>query len=188
VERADGYLETSFLPGRAFTSPADFNAQLASWLALANRRHHRRIDCRPADRLGADLAAMVELPPVAPQTGWRASTRLPRDHYVRVDTNDYSVHPSAIGRRVEVAASLDQVTVTCGGHTVAVHERCWASHQTITAPEHERAARVFRRQHHLAPARPAQHPKVTEVQQRKLADYDRLLGLTGDDPDQEVAV
>ncbi len=28
VERANGYLETSFLPGRSFASPADFNAQL----------------------------------------------------------------------------------------------------------------------------------------------------------------
>jgi hypothetical protein len=28
VERAKGYLETSFLPGRTFTSPADFNTQL----------------------------------------------------------------------------------------------------------------------------------------------------------------
>ena len=28
VERANGYLETSFLPGRRFASPADFNAQL----------------------------------------------------------------------------------------------------------------------------------------------------------------
>jgi len=25
VERANGYLETSFLPGRSFTSPADFD-------------------------------------------------------------------------------------------------------------------------------------------------------------------
>ena len=33
VERANGYLETSFLPGRTFTSPADFNAQLWAWLA-----------------------------------------------------------------------------------------------------------------------------------------------------------
>jgi hypothetical protein len=29
IERANGYLETYFLPGRAFTSPADINAQLA---------------------------------------------------------------------------------------------------------------------------------------------------------------
>ena len=49
---------------------------------------------------------MLTLPPVAPATGWRASTRLPRDHYVRVDTNDYSVHPAVIGRRIEVLADL----------------------------------------------------------------------------------
>jgi transposase len=28
VERANGYLETSFLPGRSFNSPVDFNSQL----------------------------------------------------------------------------------------------------------------------------------------------------------------
>jgi hypothetical protein len=31
VERANGYLETSFLPGRSFTSPADFTTQLTGW-------------------------------------------------------------------------------------------------------------------------------------------------------------
>ena len=38
VEWANGYLEASFLPGRSFASPADFNAQLADWLPVANRR------------------------------------------------------------------------------------------------------------------------------------------------------
>lgn len=47
VERANGYLETSFLPGRGFTNPADFNSQLANWLARANRRQHRRLNRRP---------------------------------------------------------------------------------------------------------------------------------------------
>ena len=93
VERANGYLETSFLPGRGFTSPADFNAQLTGWLVRANTRQHRVLGCRPADRWDADKAAMLGLPPVAPVTGWRLSTRLPRDYYVRVDSNDYSVDP-----------------------------------------------------------------------------------------------
>jgi transposase len=48
VERANGYLETSFLPGRSFASPADFNAQLAGWLALANQRPRRALGCAPA--------------------------------------------------------------------------------------------------------------------------------------------
>jgi transposase len=50
VERANGYLETSFLPGRSFASPADFNAQLAGWLERANQRHwgrRRTLAARP---------------------------------------------------------------------------------------------------------------------------------------------
>ena len=47
VERLHDYLETSFLPGRGFTSPGDFNAQLQQFLARANTRHHRVLGCRP---------------------------------------------------------------------------------------------------------------------------------------------
>jgi transposase len=115
VERANGYLETSFLPGRTFHSPADFNAQLADWLALVNQRPRWVLGCAPADRIEADRAAMLPLPPVAPVTGWASSLRLPRDHYVRLDSNDYSVHPAVVGRRVEVAADLERVWVACDG-------------------------------------------------------------------------
>jgi hypothetical protein len=76
VERAHDHLERSFLPGRVFTSPGDFNAQLQDWLAVVNRRTRRALGCAPTDRIGADRAAMLALPPLAPATGWRASTRL----------------------------------------------------------------------------------------------------------------
>ena len=94
IERAHDYLERSFLPGRTFTVPADFNTQLQAWLAVVNTRTRRALGCAPTDRITADRAAMLALPPVAPATGWRASTRLPRDHYIRMDSNDYSVHPA----------------------------------------------------------------------------------------------
>jgi transposase len=45
IERAHDYLERSFLPGRTFSSPADFNTQLAGWLATANRRVRRVLGC-----------------------------------------------------------------------------------------------------------------------------------------------
>jgi hypothetical protein len=51
---------------------------------------------------------MLDLPPAAPVTGWRITTRLPHDHYVRVGSSDYSVGPSVIGRAVEVAAGLEE--------------------------------------------------------------------------------
>lgn len=47
VERANGYLETSFLPGRVFTSPGDFNDQLVQWLPRANARVLRSLHERP---------------------------------------------------------------------------------------------------------------------------------------------
>jgi hypothetical protein len=47
VERRNQFFETSFMPGRDFASPADFNAQLAGWLALANARVVRTIKARP---------------------------------------------------------------------------------------------------------------------------------------------
>jgi transposase len=173
VERANGYLETSFLPGRSFTSPADFNAQLAGWLALANTRPKRVLGCAPAVRVEADKAGMLGLPPVAPVTGWRSSLRLPRDHYVRLDGNDYSVHPAAVGRRVEVVADLDRVWVRCDGRVMAEHDRCWARHQTITDLVHLEAANALRLRR-LAVLPPSAQ---TEVEQRALTDYDDAFGL-----------
>ena len=99
VERFHDYLERAFLPGRTFTSPADFNVELVGFLARANIRQHRALGCRPADRIDADRAAMLALPPVPPVVGWAQDTRLPRDHYVRLDGNDYSVHPAADPRQ-----------------------------------------------------------------------------------------
>ena len=140
LERVHGYLETSFLPGRSFAGPADFNTQLGEFFDRANRRWRRTLGCAPVDRLAADKAAM---PPVAPATGWRASLRLPRDYYVRLDSNDYSVDPAVIGRRIEVIADLDRVRAFCGGQVVADHERIWARHQTLTDPAHWAAAQAL---------------------------------------------
>jgi transposase len=175
IERAHDYLERSFLPGRSFTGPADFNAQLQAWFAVVNTRPRRVLGCAPADRIAADRQAMLALPPVAPVTGWRSSSRLPRDHYIRFDANDYSVHPGVIGRRVEVVADLARVRVFCEGRVVADHERVWAAHQTISDPEHVAAAKQLRRAR-VGVLRPAGEP---EVEQRPLSDYDEALGLDG---------
>jgi transposase len=175
IERAHDYLERSFLPGRAFASPADFNTQLQQWLAIVNTRQRRALGCAPTDRITADRQAMLTLPPVAPVIGWRSSTRLARDHYVRLDSNDYSIHPAVIGRRIEVIADLHGVRALCDGRVVADHERVWAWHQTISDPEHVAAARALRRDR-VGVLRPVAEP---DVEQRALSDYDTALGLDG---------
>ncbi len=171
IERNNGYLETSFLPGRSFEDLSDFNRQLGSWLVKANNRIHATTKVRPAEAACEDRGAMLGFPSVLPDTSWRFSTRLPRDHYVRVATNDYSVNPRFIGRRVDVRVTLDEVIVTCDGTEVARHRRCLAKHQSLLAPEHARVLRAMR-----AEARAAED-FTAEVEVRDLSVYDRIAGV-----------
>lgn len=187
VERHNGYLETSFLPGRTFSSPGDFNTQLADWLPTANARTVRSLGGRPVDHLPVDVAAATTLPPVAPTTGLRTRVRLGREYYVRVDACDYSVDPAVIGRFVDVAADLERVRVTCQGRLVADHARCWARAATITDPVHVQAAARLRtawqddeRQRARAAAR--HHGDGHHVPLRVLTDYDALFGVDFDTP------
>jgi transposase len=173
VERANGYLETSFMPGRSFSGRDDFNTQLADWLEnRANVRVHSGLRCRPSERIDEDVAAMMALPPVLPDMDAHRDLRLPADHWVRHHTNDYSVHPKAVGRRVHVKVDDTTVTVTLGKETVACHDRVLASHVTITDPAHDKARRAARA---LAEA-PKAAPGTEEVEQRNLAVYDQATG------------
>jgi transposase len=181
VERHNGFLETSFLPGRAFTSPDDFNAQLAEWLARANTRTVRSIQGRPVDLLEVDYRSMLALPPVAPQVGLSCRTRLGRDYYVRVDTVDYSVDPRFIGKLIDVTASPQEVIVACDGHVAARHIRSWAKQEVVTDPAHRataaqmRQALALERQSRQAATR--QHADGHTVVLRALPDYDALFGV-----------
>ena len=171
VERRNGWFETSFMPGRSFRSPEDFNTQFADWLVKANARVVRTIGAAPLDRLGVDRAAMLALPPIPLHLGWRNRIRLGRDYYVRLDTNDYSVDPSVIGRLVDVTADLERVKVRANGRIVADHPRVWARGTTVTDPVHVEIAATLRKQF--------QQPRAIAAGDdlaRDLADYDRAFG------------
>jgi len=172
VERRNGWFETSFMPGRSFTSPADFNTQFTDWLSKANARPVRTIRAAPIDRLDADRAAMLPLPPIPIQLGWRNRIRLGRDYYVRLDTNDYSVDPTVIGRMVDVTADLGRVKVRADGRIVADHVRVWARGSTVTDPAHVETAARLRKQFQTPRTAPA-----GENLGRDFADYDRAFGL-----------
>ncbi|HEY6425026.1 MAG TPA: IS21 family transposase [Pseudonocardiaceae bacterium] len=173
VERRNGFFETSFMPGRDFISPADFDTQFGDWLVKANDRIVRTIKTRPLHRLDADRAAMLALPPVAPVVGWVNRVRLGRDYYARLDSSVYSVDPALIGRFVDVTADLSRVEVRLEGRLVAAHDRVWARGMTITDPAHVAAAKVLREQYQ----QPRPTPEPDDGLLRDLADYDRAFGL-----------
>ena len=174
VERRNGWFETSFMPGRDFTCPADFNAQFLDWLVVGNARVVRTLKARPVDLLEADRAGMLGLPPVPLALGWHHRIRLGRDYYVRIDTCDYSVDPHAIGRFVDIHADLDRVRVRCAGRLVADHARVWARGMTVTDPNHVAAAKVLRKAFQAGHG--AGRPTADELM-RDLADYDRAFGI-----------
>jgi transposase len=167
VERLQGFLETSFEPGRCFNGPLDFQEQLDRWFAeRANVRFHRTLRCRPLDRLAEELAVMRPLPEAMPDVDRRLVLRVPPDPYVRVDSNDYSLDPRLVGRRIELRVSQRQLLAVAleTGELACQHVRCFARHRTITALEHARALRELRG----APPEP-------EVETRPLARYDALI-------------
>lgn len=176
VERRNGWFETSFMPARTFGSPTDFNIQFTDWVERMNARIVRTTKASPAQRIEADRAAMLALPPIPLHLGWHNRIRLPRDYYVRLDTNDYSVDPRAIGRLVDVSADLERVRVRSNGKTVAEHARVWARGTTITDPAHVAIAKTLRTEFQHPGTAPAGGDDLV----RDLADYDRAFGLAGE--------
>ena len=168
VERLQGYMETNFEPGRRFANHLDFQLQLDAWFEKANARTHKTLRERPIDRLLEEREVMRPLPAREPDLDRRWVTRVPPDPHVRFDTNDYSLDPNLVGRRVEVRVSQREIIAVAldTGELAARHERCFAKNKTITALEHARALRERRGK-----------PGVDEliVEQRPLSVYDELI-------------
>lgn len=168
VERLQGYLESNFEPGRRFANHQDFQLQLDAWFEKANNRAHRGLRARPIDRLAEEHEVMRPLPARELDLDRRWVTRIPPDPYLRFDTNDYSLDPDLVGRRVEVRISHRELTATVldTGQLACRHERCFAKNRTVTALEHARALRE---------RRAAQPDPGLLVQQRPLSVYDQLI-------------
>lgn len=173
VERANKYLKTSFFPGRRFADITDVQTQLDDWVTqVANQRRHRSTRMVVAQAWREDQAAMKPLGP-APTVGSTHQIRLPRNYYITVDTNHYSVHPSMIGRIVTVTADLRHVRILGpDGRIVGTHERLWAKNQVVTDHAHHDAA-VAMREHLQIFHHPTQAHNVT-LAQANLDAYDRL--------------
>jgi transposase len=164
VERLQGFAETSFEPGRVFCNELDFQDQLDAWFDRVNARTHKTLRERPVDRLARELELMAPLPEQAPDVDRRWVTRVPPDPHLRFDSNDYSLDPGLVGRRVEVRVSQRELLAVAldTGELACRHQRSFARHRTITDLAHARALRAGR-----------DEQPVVEI--RPLARYDALI-------------
>jgi transposase len=166
VERLQQYMETNFEPGRRFANHLDYQLQLDAWFEKANARTHKTLRERPIDRLLEERQVMRPLPVPEPDLDRRWVIRVPPDPHLRFDTNDYSLDPDLVGRRVEVRASQREIIAAAldTGELACRHERCFAKNKTITALEHARALRERR----------GSKDEII-VEQRPLSVYDELI-------------
>jgi transposase len=167
VERLQGYMETNFEPGRRFANELDFQLQLDAWFEKANGRMHKTLRARPIERLLEEHESMRSLLGDPPDVDRRWVTRVPPDPMLRFETNDYSLDPRLVGRRVEARVSQREVTavVLDTGELACRHERSFARHRTITALEHARALRERR----------GERDRELDVEVRPLSAYDALI-------------
>lgn len=168
VERLQGYMETNFEPGRRFANHLDFQLQLDAWFLKANARTHKTLRARPIDRLLEEREVMRPLPAREPDLDRRWVVRVPPDPHVRFDTNDYSLDPNLVGRRVEVRVSQREITAVAldTAQLAARHDRVFAKNRTITALEHARTLRERRGRFDV---------DELVVEQRPLSVYDQLI-------------
>ena len=136
VERMVGYVKDAFVRGRCFFSLEEANSRLQAWLEEANMRTHGTTRMIPAEMLGQERKALLELagPPFPCR---RLEMRNP-DRYCRIsfDGNFYSLPPEAAGKTVEVSATPAEVICYQNGRLLTSHRRNYGRNNVVEKPEH----------------------------------------------------
>ncbi|MBK8294599.1 MAG: hypothetical protein IPK93_07425 [Solirubrobacterales bacterium] len=116
---------------------------------------------------------MRPLPKNLPDTDHRQVIRVPAQPYFRFDTNDYSLDPRLVGKRVELRASQVWITATEleTGRTACRHQRVFAGGLTFTDPAHQDLLDEMRAERLGYQPK----PKDTEIEIRPLTIYDELI-------------
>ncbi len=169
LERSHRFMRTNFEPGRSFANELDYQLQLDGWCEKVNARVHRTTRAVVAQRLAEERERMRSLPAILPDSDRRFVIRVPSQPYLRFDTNDYSLDPRLVGRRVEVRVTQSELTAVAldTGELAGRHRRRFARHLTFTDPAHQRELDRLRRER--------RHGSDVEVELRPLARYDALI-------------
>jgi transposase len=169
LERSHRFMRTNFEPGRSFANELDYQLQLDGWCEKVNARVHRTTRAVVAQRLAEERERMRSLPAILPDSDRRFVIRVPSQPYLRFDTNDYSLDPRLVARRVEVRVTQSELTAVAldTGELAGRHRRRFARHLTFTDPAHQRELDRLRRER--------RHGSDVEVELRPLARYDALI-------------
>jgi transposase len=128
VERTIRYLRDSFFAARRFTSLADLNAQLATWLAdvaLVRKWQGAPDGRRIVDVLAEERQRLLPLPEATFPCDVMRPVASGKTPYIRFDGNDYSVPHTLVKKPLTLLASETAVRLVDGDTEVARHERSY---------------------------------------------------------------
>lgn len=168
AERTIGYLETSFLPLRSFTSLTDLQAQHDAWASeVAITRRLRRTGTTVAGGWAVERGHLASLPEPLPDTDLHLEARAVKG-WVRVLAADYSVPPAYADRRIGIRVTPHEIRLSSEGRLIASHRRSFVPADVVLDPAHGRAVRLARE------AWDRLHDGDVEVPPVDLARYDAL--------------
>jgi transposase len=141
VERSIGFLRESFFAGRSVTTVADLNRAVWRWCdEVAARRPWPDDSQRTVESVfEEEQPRLLALPEHPLQIALRCMVVSDKTIYVRFDSNDYSIHPSAVGKDLSLIATDTLIRLLDGTDEIARHPRSWDRGERVTDPAHARA-------------------------------------------------
>lgn len=141
VERAIGYLRTSFFPGRSFKDLQDANRQLTHWLeTVANiRPWPGGRDRTVAEVFAEEKAKLLPLAAHDADCSHMRAVRSDKTAFVRFDLNDYSIPPEYARKPLTLLASDTEVTLMDGQTEIIRHPRSYGKGEEIRVKAHAEA-------------------------------------------------
>lgn len=184
VERAIGYLRTSFAEARHYRDLDDANVQLRRWLdEVANVRKWPQDRTRTVeDAWREEQPKLLSLPANEPDTSHVQPIRSGKTPYVRFDLNDYTIPHGLVRKQLTLVADEHTVRVLHGDDEVARHARSYDRGQRVE--DHAHLAGL------LDERRKAAVPKAQDRLRARVPEIDRLfelLALRGENLGTNVA-
>ncbi len=189
VERAIGFVRTSFFPLRQTWSLEALNRDALTWCRARSARRRWPQDRRRSVEQAylEERSHLLPLPAEPFLCHEQVIAQVRRSPYARFDCNRYSVPPDRIQRPLTLLADLERVRIFDRQELVAEHARSWDKQQVIDDEEHlealwrsKKKSRVHQGQDRLLRAAPQAEELLRALarRQRHLATaVARLLEL-----------
>jgi hypothetical protein len=178
VESGVKYIKHNALVGRRFRDLEELNTWLLFWcVQVADQRLHGTTHEKPAERF-VRAEKLIPVSGRAPSPRERIeSRRVPRDAYVAVDANRYTVPLEWAGCKVEVHIQAEEIWISRPGSDAVRHRRLSGKHQLARWEGPPRSCPTRSSPPASGPPRfdPVYAESVGQVEARPLASYQGLV-------------